>query len=263
MRDIAVVVSNSDRSMISPFETIDAIKEAGFQHVFIQWYNNSTWKQSQEEQLKYIRRLDLNVLFAHLEYKKINSIWEDDEYGETLVENYIRDIKLCKDNGIPMIVMHVTNGSKSPSVSESGLNRFKKICDYARELDIKVAFENTEIKGYLEYVIEHITNDNVGICFDSGHCHLHFNNEFNFDLFKDRILAVHFHDNDQTDDMHMLPFDGTIDWSWFVSRLKECNYVDPITLEILYLHEYLQHSPLDFYRRGYMIGEKLAREFEK
>ena len=33
---------------------------------------------------------------------------------------------------------------------EIGLNRIRKIIEYAKELNIKVAFENTKIKGYLE-----------------------------------------------------------------------------------------------------------------
>ena len=42
---------------------------------------------------------------------------------------------------------------------------------------MKVAFENTKIKGYLEYVLENIKDDNVGICFDAGHYHVHFDDE--------------------------------------------------------------------------------------
>ena len=34
-----------------------------------------------------------------------------------------------------------------------------------------------------------------------------------FNKFKNRIFAVHLHDNDQSDDQHLLPFDGTIDWN--------------------------------------------------
>ena len=79
-----------------------------------------------------------------------------------------------------MVVMHLTSKSEAPMYSEVGLKRVREICDYAKSLNVKVAFENTKIKGYLDYVIENIKNDNVGICFDSGHCHAHFNDDFNF-----------------------------------------------------------------------------------
>ena len=38
MNDVAVVVSNSNKG-VTQYETIDAIKNAGFKNVFIQWYN--------------------------------------------------------------------------------------------------------------------------------------------------------------------------------------------------------------------------------
>ena len=40
-----------------------SIEKAGFKNVFIQWYNKN-WNPTQEEQLKYIRKKDLNVIFA-------------------------------------------------------------------------------------------------------------------------------------------------------------------------------------------------------
>ena len=84
MRDIAVVVSN-DNAEVNIIETIDAIKKAGFKNVFIQWYNKD-WNPSQEEQLKYVREQQLNVIFAHLGYQNINDIWLDNEEGDKLVD---------------------------------------------------------------------------------------------------------------------------------------------------------------------------------
>ena len=145
---------------------------------------------------------------------------------------------------------------------EIGLSRIRKIVEYAKKLDMKVAFENTKIKGYLEYVIKNIKDENVGICFDAGHYHVHFDDEFNFELFKDRIFAVHLHDNDKSDDLHLLPFDGTMDWKYVINKLKECNYNGTVTLELCYRYEYLNMSLDDFYKKSYDVGIKLAEKFE-
>lgn len=145
---------------------------------------------------------------------------------------------------------------------EIGLNRIRKIVEYAKALNVKVAFENTKIEGYLEYVLENIKDDNVGICFDSGHYHVHFNDKFKFELFKDRIFAVHLHDNDKSDDLHLMPFEGTINWKEVISKLKECNYTGPITLELCYRYDYLKMSLDEFYKKGYEVGEELAEMFE-
>lgn len=255
MDNIAVVVNN-DNENVSVIETIGAIKEAGFKNVFIQWYNEIC-NPSQEEQLRYVREKGLNVIFAHLGYQNINDLWLENEEGNKLVDRYKNDIKVCKENNIPMVVMHLTRKSVAPKYNEIGLKRLQEIADYAESLGIKIAFENTKIKGYLEYVIENIKNENVGICFDSGHNHVHFNDELDLSKFKNRIFAVHLHDNDQSDDLHLLPFDGTINWEKLMKNLKNNNYSGPITLELCYRYQYLDMDIVSFYKKGYEIAKKL------
>lgn len=262
MKDLAVVISN-DNKEVTPFETIDAIKKTGFKNVFIQWYDDNEWEYSQEEQLKYARKLGLNVIFAHLGYQKINSIWEENEIGEQLVERYINDIKVCKENGISLVIMHLSSKPNPPKYNEIGLNRLRKIIDYANSVDVKIAFENTRTKGYLEYVFNNIDSNNIGICYDAGHCHAYFKDKFNWKLFKNRIFAVHLHDNEGTEDQHLIPFDGNIEWKKVISDLNNANYIGPITLELCYRKEYLNMSLEEFYTKGYEIGNKLAKIFEE
>ena len=261
MRDIAVDVNNRNEN-VTPIQTIEAIKDAGFNNVFVQWHNKE-WECSQEEQLEYIKKLGLNVIFAHLGYQNINAIWEDGEVGDGLVNRFINDIKICKENGINLVIMHVTTKFVAPKYNEIGLNRIKKIVDYAKELDVKVAFENLKIKGYIDYIIKNIDNDNVGICYDAGHCHAHFKDEFDWDLFKNKIFAIHLHDNDGKDDQHLLPYDGNIDWKDVINKLKEVNYSGPVTMELCYRREYLNITPEEFYKKAYRLGEELLKIFEE
>ena len=127
----------------------------------------------------------------------------------------------------------------------------------------KISSAFTKIQGYLEYVIDNIKNENVGICFDSGHYHVHFKDEFDFSKFKNKIFAVHLHDNDQSDDLHLMPFDGTLDWKKLVKDLKENNYNGPITMELCYRYEYLNMGIENFYKKGYEVGKKLKKMFEE
>ena len=261
MKELAVVVSNDNKN-VTPFETIDAIKKAGFKNVFIQWYNNNEWECSQEEQLKYISRQGLNIIFAHLGYQNINNIWLENEIGEQLVERYINDIKTCKENGVDLVIMHLSSKVNPPMYNEIGINRLRKIIDYARTLGVKIAFENTRTEGYLEYVFDNIHSDNIGICYDAGHCHAHFKDKFNWKLFKNKIFAVHLHDNRGTEDEHLIPFDGTIHWEQVVKALQNANYGGPVTLEICYRNEYLEFNVEEFYNKGYETGNKLANIFK-
>lgn len=260
MKKIAVVIHNNNEN-VTVSETIDAIKKAGFKDVFVQWYNKE-WEYSQEEQLKYARKQGLNIIFAHLGYKNINDLWKECDEGNKLVENYKKDIKICKQNNIPMVVMHLTSKKVAPNYNEIGLERIREIVNYAKELDIKVAFENTKIKGYLKYVIQNLDNDNVGICYDAGHCHVHFNDEFPYEMFKNKIFAVHLHDNDKSDDLHLLPFDGTIDWEKVIKKLRDCNYEGPITLEPCYRYDYLNLTLDEFYKKAYEVGKKISNMFD-
>lgn len=259
-REIAVVVSNANKG-VHAFDTIDAIQKAGYKNVFIQWYHRA-WNPTQEEQLKYIKEKGLNVIFAHLGYENINDLWLETDEGDLLVERYKRDIKVCKENAILMVVMHLTNEKEAPKRNKVAIKRLQEIADYAKSLGVKIAFENTRFQGYLEYVIENIKNDNVGICFDSGHCHLYFDDDFHFSKFADKIFAIHLHDNDKKKDLHLIPFDGTIDWQRIIKELKNCNYDGPITMELVYRNDYLQMSVDSFYKKGYEAGEKIRRMFE-
>ena len=189
-------------------------------------------------------------------------MWKECDEGNKLVENYKKDIKICKQNNIPMVVMHLTSKKVAPNYNEIGLERIREIVNYAKELDIKVAFENTKIKGYLEYVIHNLDNDNVGICYDAGHCHVHFNDEFPYEMFKNKIFAVHLHDNDKSDDLHLLPFDGTIDWEKVIKKLRDCNYEGPITLEPCYRYDYLNLTLDEFYKKAYEVGKKISNMFD-
>ena len=237
MRDIVVVVQN-DNKEVNVIQTIHAIAKSGYNNVFIQWYDKE-WELSQKEQVDLCRKLGLNIIFAHLGYQNINSIWLEGEEGDNLVERYKRNFRECKENGISLVVMHLCSGKKAPMYNEIGFKRIQQLAEYAKKLDIKIAFENTRSKGYLEYILTKLKDDHLGVCFDIGHYHAHFKDEFNFELFKDRIFAVHLHDNDQMDDLHLLPFDGTIDWEDSITKLKKANYTGPITLELCYRYQYL------------------------
>lgn len=262
MQDVAVIISN-DNENIKQEEIIESIRKAGFRNVFIHWETNKYDENNWVSYIDYIKEIGLNIIFAHLSYKGINSIWEEEKAGDELVQKYIDDISNCKKHNIPMVIMHLTSKWVAPMYNKLGLERLRKIAEHAKNLNIKIAFENTKVKGYLEYVLENIKDDNVGICYDSGHCHVHFNDEFNFDKFKDRIFAVHLHDNDKSDDLHLLPFEGTIDWEQTLKLLKQCNFKGHITLETVYRDPYLNMTPIEFLKKSNEVAVKLLKIYNE
>lgn len=116
MRELAVAIQNENQN-VNVIETIHTVKNAGFKNVFIQWYDQD-WECSQEKQVELCKELGLNIIFAHLGYQTINSIWAEGPEGDNLVERYKTDIKNCKEHGISLVVMHLTSKRNAPMYGE-------------------------------------------------------------------------------------------------------------------------------------------------
>ena len=104
----------------SPEETLYAIKKAGFNGVFIQWFNKD-WKFSQEAQLTLAKKLGLDVPLFHLGYEQIDSIWLNGEAGEQLVDYYINDLNTMHKHYIPIAIMHLTHFTPPPKPTSYGI----------------------------------------------------------------------------------------------------------------------------------------------
>lgn len=94
MRELAVAIQNENKN-VNAIETIYSIKKAGFKNVFVQWYDEN-WEIPQQKQVDLCKELGFNIVFAHLGYQNINSIWEEGKEGDDLVERYKTNIRDCK-----------------------------------------------------------------------------------------------------------------------------------------------------------------------
>lgn len=244
-------------------ESLKAIVGAGFKNIFIQWYDNDKiWRTPQKEQLQRMRESGLNIIFAHLGYQNINTLWEDGIQGDNEVERYKQDIKDCKENEIDLVIMHLAKKyDKRPN--EIGLNRIRQIVKFAKGLGVKIAFENVDDERYVEYVLDNIKDDNVGLCFDSGHFHCFSKDKFDITKYRNRVLAVHLHDNNGNGDMHLIPGDGTLNWEQVMTNLARCNYNGPITVELIFYTSYYPEGVDSFFEKGYEKAKELERLYKQ
>lgn len=81
MQEVAVIVSN-DNKEISDIEILDSIKESGFRNIFIHWESNEYNEHNWVEQIEYINKIGLNIVFAHLSYKKVLILFGKKEQQE-------------------------------------------------------------------------------------------------------------------------------------------------------------------------------------
>ena len=119
-----------------------------------------------------------------------------------------------------------------PPFTETGLNRFLRLCEVAERANVDLAFENLRAPGRLYEFMQRIDSPRIGVCFDAGHNHCFCPDRRICRDFGDRIKAVHLHDNDGTQDAHNIPGDGTIDWRIVRSELIDSAYRGAWSLEI-------------------------------
>ena len=258
MRELAISVRRYNKDNYK--HIIDSIKKANFKNVFIEWYDEDY--KLQEDILNYVKESGLNIIFAHLGYHNVNALWRDSEDGDREEQKYINDIKQCSNNGINLVIIHPTYKYDDPGFTEIGLIRIKRILNVAKDYNVKVAFENVELVEYLEYIINNIDYSNLGICFDIGHCHLFCNDEFNIDLFKNKVYTIHLHDNFKEKDEHNLPFDGNVDWEKAIKQIINLNYDDYIVIESGYNNYYSDMSIEDYYKLAYDRGLEIIKLYE-
>jgi sugar phosphate isomerase/epimerase len=117
---------------------------------------------------------------------------------------------------------------------------FGRLRDVAETYGITICYENmpfpnlpiASVKQILDIVAQ-VNRDNFKVCLDTGHCAVLGDDagEMVRMIGKDRLYALHVHDNDGNRDLHWLPHTGVIDWSSFKKALIDINYTGVLSLE--------------------------------
>ena len=239
-----------------PEERTKMIKEAGFTHVITnadkKWdYQNGSFKK----QIKLFKKYGLKHSSLHMRYnrKDLPSFWEKGKLGETVTKNIIKDVKLAKKYGFTCVVVHA-RGDKYTEIGEQRIKKILKVCE---KTNIPLAFENLNCHELFSTILQKFQSPYVKVCYDSGH-----NNAYHkgFDYFKhygDKIITLHLHDNDGTEDYHTLNQFGNIDWQELAKKLKKSSIT-------ILDYELLPEKPIDGIdiKEFLQIAMKQANELE-
>ena len=71
-------------------------------------------------------------------------------------------------------------------------------------------------------------------CWDCGHEYSRLADEKPMPLFRDKLAALHIHDNFITSDDHLIPFTGKVDFDYVAKELAQSGFDGTLMLEILY-----------------------------
>ncbi len=215
---------------------LELMKEAGFETFFSGLYAPDTTARLKE------KADELGLLYEtiHAPFSGINNMWIPGLEYLTVYNGIKRSIDQAAVCGIPAIVLHVSSGWYPPGISDLGLQRYDELVFYAAEKGVTVAFENLRCVGNLAYFADRYEKlDNVRFCYDLGHEHCYTATVQWMDVFCHKLICTHIHDNyGRTDgknndpDIHLLPFEGNVDYQRCIDKMDEYGYTGPLTLEV-------------------------------
>lgn len=190
---------------------------------------------------------------------------------------YKKSIELTAIAGGKICIIHPDNDKSATENAEM----YFELLPFAKEHDVKIATENmwnwqgdsacfaacSDEKSFLEHL--NAVNDEYFVaCVDIGHAEmkgLNTSAEKMICTLKNKVGALHIHDNDLHHDSHQIPFSMCIDFQKVVNALKKIGYTGVLTLEA---SEYLGSKGFtianlfDGIKDLYFSADKLRKMFE-
>ena len=250
-----ILCINTNYTKDTPFEKrIELIKNAGFKSVMLFWNGSDVF----QDELMCVKENGLRIESVYAPFHMMNNLWTDENPMDSLIKLH-GAIDSCHNFAIKTLVVHPTDTTTPPPVSECGKTYFKGLIRYAKSLNVDLAFENIECPEYLDTIFGECDDTNVRLCYDLGHENCFSKGSDVLSKYGGRLKALHIHDNDGTADQHAIPFDGNIDMQRFVSKLKELDYYGVISLEVMRYRSSLYDGMTDeqFLAKAFDAAKKL------
>lgn len=229
-------------------ERIKLIKQAGYDYVML-WWEDEVYPHTinRKEFIKILKYYDLKLDNIHLPSDNLNNLWsEDSTTRDKEVKVVNKWLNECKDCGAERVVMHNTQGANHIFNHYSGYDSHKSIISEAERIGIKVAFENTQMLSYTDFLLREISSPNMGFCYDSSH---DFVNGGSFgeilNRWKDKLVAVHLSDNDGVCDRHWIPGKGHVQWNKIINIIKQSD-IKSYSMEAYPYEEEKNLQPYEF-----------------
>lgn len=218
-----------------------------------------------EEVMAALEKANITVDNFHAPYKGQNRIWEEGPGGEEALARFLASVDACEKYGVKLLVAHASNGRPMPEISEIGLQRFDQFIAYAKSKGVTVAFESHRYVENVQYMLERYPE--VRFCLDTAHEHAFTPGVRYLPMWQERLASTHLSDNDCAcdKDMHMIPFDGIIDFAQKAREIAASGKRVTLMLEIKPgNHErYKDVSIKDYYAAAAKSVRKIAQLVEE
>ncbi len=179
--------------------------------------DNGPLSPSQDD-VERLRRMEGFTYTMHGPYDGINIASKNRELREMSIEAHKRSMEVAHRLEAEVYVLHP--GNAAGGSQELNRDAIYRLVEFGEGLGLRVGLENGYVgSGPLTYLPEHFEElEDVPIILDIGHAFVAGVLD-EFLKMKDRIIEVHFHDNDGSADSHLCLGDGVVPWLKVVERL--------------------------------------------
>ena len=243
---------------LSPTDFASAICECGFGATFTEYAPEKTLFEYASAFAKH------NIAYEtiHAPFDGINDMWLDKVGADDIISRLFATVDACKRLSVPTAVVHLSSGQNPPSITDIGRYRFKRLVDHAAENGVKIAFENQRKLANIAWAFEEFeTYENVGFCWDVGHEGCFAGGREYMPLFGKRLICTHIHDNNlkPNRDLHMIPFDGGIDFYKVARHIKKQGFAGTLMLELMIDNSdyYTSVAPKSYIERAAYAAKRL------
>ena len=116
----------------------ELIKEVGFDATSLWWAESD--RNSQPDMA---RGIGLEIDNIHAPFHNMsNNLWLDGVDGGDYLNLLISCVNDCNMHDIETVVIHATGFRNVPAISQVGIDRIKKLVDFAEKKEVNLAFEN-------------------------------------------------------------------------------------------------------------------------
>lgn len=243
------------RSDIAMEEYVRVVKELGFDSVFCVVRTPEIMYETTE----LLAKVGLSYDTLHAPFRGMNALWYAGEAGDAKYAELVNCVNVCAEVGAPIAVIHLSSGIEHTPPTDVGRGRVSDLVNYAVGKGVSIAFENTRKLANLAWAFEEFSGvNNVGFCYDSGHEACFTPGREYLPIFGDRMICTHIHDNDCIKDLHLLPFDGKIDFDRVTNQIRKSGYQGTLMLEVSGGKEIYQHlTAEDFLKQAASIAKRL------
>jgi sugar phosphate isomerase/epimerase len=151
------------------------------------------------------------------------------------VDEIKRALDLVEQVPFRFCVQHVARSRDIPDERrwDAAFSSLEHLSLFARQRGVTMALENTPgemaTPANLKNFLERTRLTSVKLCFDTGHAHIEGGVAASLETIRDLVVTTHVHDNHGERDEHLLPYEGTIDWTAALPALPPDA---PIVLEL-------------------------------